>query len=144
MKCSSALRGRFAGLLKRFDRIVITGPSGCGKSTLADEVRVDDRPILRSDDFKQHSWEEVPWAIITAAAKAGPSWTFEGVMGARALRKGLQCDAVVYLDKPRRPQLPGQVAQGKGIMTVFREWRQRDQGRTPVFFLAQDLDEDED
>lgn len=142
MKCSSKLRGWFSGILKRYPRVVVTGPSGCGKSTLADEVRVDDRPILRSDDFKQHAFEDVPFAIIEASKHAGPSWVAEGVMLPRALRKGLQCDAIVYLDKPRRPQLPGQVAQGKGMVgKVFTEWRRGPGRGVPVYTLS-DLEDD--
>ncbi len=143
MKCSSALRGWFSGILKRYDRVVVTGPSGCGKSTLADEVRVDDRPILRSDDFKKHDFETVPYEIIKAADAAGPSWLAEGVMLPRALRKGLDCDAVVYLDRPRREQLPGQVAQGKGMVwKVFREWRASAGAGIPVYFLPSNIDDD--
>lgn len=132
--CSDELRGWFSGLLKRYDRIVIVGPSGCGKSTLANEVQIDDRPILRSDDFKHLPWDEVSAAIIGSARKAGPRWVVEGVKGASALRKGLEADAVVYLDKPRRHQLPGQIVQGKGIQTVFREWRAAHKD-VPVFRL---------
>lgn len=131
--CSDTLRGWFGGILKRYDRVVVVGPSGCGKSTLANEVQVDDRPVLRSDDFKKYTWEDVPQEIIKAATDAGTKWVAEGVMLARALRKGLQCDAVVYLELPRRPQLKGQVIQGKGIKTVFDEWRRANGNRIPVW-----------
>ncbi len=136
--CSDELRGFFSGLLKRFDRIVVTGPSGCGKSTLANEVQIDDRPILRSDDFKHIGFEDVPFAIIESAKHAGPRWVAEGVMLPRALRKGLECDAVVYLDKPRRPQLRGQEIQGRGMVgKVFTEWRYKNPS-VPVFRLPED------
>lgn len=140
--CSDTLRGWFSGLLRRFDRIVIVGPPKCGKSTLANEVSIDDRPVLRSDDFKKHSWEDTPAEIIKAAKMAGSRWTFEGVMGARALRKGLDAQAVVYLTKPRSFQVPGQIAMGKGIGTVMREWRAKDGGKTPVFYAPEDDDSD--
>lgn len=131
--CSNALRGWFGGILKRYDRVVVTGPSGCGKSTLSDEVQIDDRPILRSDDFKHYDFESVPFEIIKAANEAGNKWVAEGVMLPRALRKGLECDAVVYLEKPRRPQLRGQIIQGRGMVgKVFQEWRAKNPS-VPVF-----------
>lgn len=65
--CSDTLRGWFSGLLRRFDRIVIVGPSGCGKSTLADEVRIDDRPVIHSDDFKKFERVHLPPAVLRAS-----------------------------------------------------------------------------
>lgn len=186
--CSPILRGWFTGLLRRYKRIVIVGPSGCGKSTLADEIQIDGRPVLHSDDFKRFRLEDLPasvravadkqpdgsarvphdvieaaerrgekWPdtrvfeqagaseeIIRACKAAGDKWVFEGVMGARALRKSLQLglgplsDAVILLEHPRREQLKGQVIQGKAIMTVFHEWRRMDRNRTPVWKVPEE------
>ncbi len=135
--CSDELRGFYSGLLRRYDRIVIVGPSGCGKTTLAIEVKIDDRPVLHNDDFKHLPWDQVSEAIIKSAAMAGPRWVVEGVKGASALRKGLEADAVLYLDKPRRPQLRGQINQGTGIATIFKEWRDKN-AAVPVYRLPED------
>lgn len=186
--CSPLLRGWFTGLLKRYKRLVIVGPSGCGKSTLADEIQIDDRPVIHSDDFKRFRLQDLPasvqavaekqadgsvrvphnvieaaemrgehWPntrmfeqagaseeIIRACKAAGDKWVFEGVMGARALRKSLQLglgplsDAVILLERPRREQQKGQVIQGKAIMTVFNEWRRLDRNRTPVWKVPEE------
>lgn len=190
--CSSVLRGWYSGLLRRYDRIVIVGPSGCGKSTLTDEIQIDDRPVIHSDDFKKFNRADLPPAVLKASQRkpdgcyrvphdvieqaekrgetwpnkrifeqagmsediirtcdaSGKRWVFEGVWGARVLRKANQlgrpefCDAVILLDKPRRHQWPGQLAQGKGIMTVFNEWRKLDRGRTPIYQAPEEEDED--
>lgn len=112
----------FGMVLAMHRRVAIVGGPGTGKTTLASFVH--NRPVLGTDEFKGLAWEEVPAAVIERAAGIGPAFVVEGVMTARALRKGLIVDAVVVLDTQRRPDpLPGQLAMGKGVATVFAEWR---------------------
>lgn len=50
-------------------------------------------------------------------------WVVEGVQVARALRKGLQVDAVVYLRGTTQVLTPGQESMRKAVHTVFCDWR---------------------
>lgn len=108
-------------MASRFPRIAIVGGPRTGKSTLARVVR--GRPVISTDDYMELPWEEVPAAVIDAATGAGASFVVEGVQVARALRRGLEVDAVVVLTQPKVAQTDGQIAMGKGVHTVFDEWR---------------------
>lgn len=118
-----------------YPRLAIAGGSCCGKTTMAWHIfgRFPDRKLFVHDDFKRFEWPVVPHAMI-AAAQAETRFVIEGVNVARALRKGMKVDAVIYLYKPRVPRIKGQITQAKGIHTVLSEWREGDR-ETPVFVL---------
>lgn len=121
-------------LLRRYDRVAIVGGPRMGKSTLAQSVKTD-RPVIGADDYKDMPWEEIPLAMIRDIAPL-PRFLVEGVMVPRALRKGLEVDAVVLLTVPKVPnRLPGQIAMAKGVRTVFDEWH-RAHTDVPVFLEA--------
>jgi hypothetical protein len=107
---------QWSSICASFDRIALTGGPQVGKTTLASSV--NDRPIYHSDDFKQYSWDEVPYRMIEAVAKV-PRFLIEGVMVARALRKGLAADCLVVLHEPCVERNRGQVAMSKGINTIL-------------------------
>jgi len=113
-------------LLQGYARVAIVGAPRTGKTSLANNEAVRfalaRRPVIYSDDFKHLAWGEVPPAIV-AVCKQMERFLIEGVQVARALRRGLEIDAVLYLDDAKAEQLPGQVVMGKGIATVFNEWR---------------------
>ena len=113
-------------LLRDHARVAIVGAPRTGKTWLADHAELEaaraGRRVLYSDDFKHLAWADVPAAIIKACEML-PRFLLEGVQVARALRRGLEVDAVMYLDDPKAPQLVGQKIMGKGIATVFDEWR---------------------
>ena len=92
-----------------------------------------DRRVFLHDDFKGFEWDAVPHAMIGATQNL-ERFVIEGVNVARALRKGLKVDAVIYLHKPRVPRIKGQITQAKGIHTVMKEWREKDRV-TPVYVL---------
>lgn len=108
-------------LVGRYPRVAIVGGPRTGKTTFARSVR--DRPVISTDDYMDLPWEDVPAKVIEAAAAAGASFVVEGVQAARALRKGLEVDAVIVLTQPKTELTPGQAAMGKGVMTVFNEWQ---------------------
>lgn len=102
-----------------------------GKSTLAQSIKAD-RPVIGTDDYKDMPWEEIPLAMIRDISPL-PRFLVEGVMVPRALRKGLEVDAVIYLTIPKvAERLPGQVAMAKGVRTVFDEWHASHRN-VPVF-----------
>ncbi len=115
-------RGRVLGeLLCNHSRIAIVGGPRTGKTLLASTVV--DRPVIHTDDHRC-SWAEAPASIVSACAAYDPSFfVVEGVMIARALRRGLAIDVVLYLDDAKAEQSVGQLAMSKGIATVFADWR---------------------
>ena len=119
-------------ILAQHRRVAIVGGPHTGKSTFARSVR--DRPVIATDDYINLPWEDVPAKVIEAAGAAGPAFVVEGVQAARALRKGLEVDAVIVLTQPKTELTPGQAAMGKGVMTVFNEWQA---GRPPVVIAVE-------
>ncbi len=121
------------GVSIAYRKIAIFGGPGVGKTTMS--KLFTDRPVLGTDDYQTMAWEDIPGALIERTSGMGKSFLVEGVQVARALRKGLQVDAVIYLETQRRPDpLPGQLAMAEGIATVFSEWRESPgAARVPVF-----------
>lgn len=111
----------FKRVFDQFQRVAITGAPSCGKTTLA--KMVTDRPVFYSDDFKHLPWSEASAEVANVVNNHSGACVVEGVAVARALRKGMKVDAVIYMKRPKIEQKPGQIAMGKGIRTVFDEWR---------------------
>lgn len=108
-------------LLSQYDRIAICGGPATGKTTIATWC-TKDRPLLHTDDFMHLEWAEVPQAVIDQCSHH-PRFVVEGVQVARALRKGLQVDAVLYLDVCMAPERRNS-SMAKAVNTVFTEYRQ--------------------
>jgi hypothetical protein len=60
---------------------------------------------------------------VIRAAAPHDSFVVEGVQAARALRRGLVVDAVVYLDDAKAEQTDDQESMSKAVNTVFNDWR---------------------
>jgi dephospho-CoA kinase len=120
----TAQQTQFLEILREHKRVGIVGGPRTGKTTLASLVR--DRPVIGTDRFKDEvSWDDTPASIIAEAEKH-ESVVIEGVMVARALRKGLPLDAIIYLTRPKVDESElkqGHRSMAKGVQTVFREWR---------------------
>lgn len=106
----------FQQVLASHKRIAIVGGPKTGKTTLAKTVT--DRPVYHNDDGKHIPWEDQPeyWKGQVAGQD---SFVLEGVQAARALRKGLQVDAVIELDKPWVELNKGQASMHKGHKKIF-------------------------
>lgn len=110
-------------ILERSERVAITGPPRCGKSALLDGVR--DRPVLSTDRFRQTPWSEIP-AEVLRWCRGRTHWVVEGCQVARALRRGLWCSAVLWLDRPLSTLDRGQKTMAKTVHKVFNDFlRQR-------------------
>jgi hypothetical protein len=119
-------------ILARYPRIAIAGGPRTGKSSIASTIT--DRPVIATDDYMRLPWDDVPRAVIAQASASGARFVVEGVQVTRALRKGLQVDAVVWLDTPHVELTGAQQGMRTGMETVFREWQQMPEGKVvPVF-----------
>lgn len=114
--------GVFRRLGKRYARIAIAGGPRTGKSTLLEQF-APDRALYHTDELSL----AVPWGdqpgIIIRALESAHHWILEGVQVARALRKGLTADLVIYLHVPTKKLTKAQLTMAKGIRTIFKEWR---------------------
>jgi hypothetical protein len=107
-------------LLDRYRRIAVTGGPNSGKTTGV-AARVTDRTVIHTDDWKHLGYSpEVPFLIIDAC-KAHSSFLVEGVQAARALRKGLEVDAAVWMLSPLLDLTPEQERQRRGTQTIWAD-----------------------
>lgn len=115
----------------KLPRVAIVGGPGTGKSTLA--AKVDDRDVVHTDSFRELPWEDVPAAVI-AECSGKPAFVVEGVQVARALRKGLEVDVVIYCETERAELNTRQRGMGKAVRTVMRDWWQanKDGAQVPL------------
>lgn len=119
----------FQDICVRHKRVAVVGGPQVGKTTLAKTVT--DRPVHHNDTGKHIPWEDQPdyWKNVTAGQS---SFIIEGVQAARAIRKGLQVDAIVELTHPHVDLLPGQIAMHKGHHKIFGDV-QRDYPEIPIY-----------
>jgi hypothetical protein len=126
----------FEAVLAKFDRIAIAGGPKVGKTRVF-AAKVKDRPIIHTDDFMgdggQQAFLDAPRAIM-AEVQSKRRFVVEGVQVARALRRGLRVDAVVWLDTPLEQLTPGRESQRIGVKKVFNEWARMNTG-VPIFNL---------
>lgn len=120
----------FQRVFDLYRRIAITGAPQTGKTTLA--VTHRDRPVFHSDDVKHLAWSDASAELARRVNDQEGDLIVEGVAVPRALRKGMRVDAVILLTQPKAEQSKGQLAMGRGVMTVLREWRQANPG-TPIY-----------
>lgn len=77
-------------------RVAVTGRPGIGKSAVLDKAKGPLPPIFRTDVLKRVTWEAQVVETLEWARKH-ETWVMEGVTVARALRRGLEADAVLVL-----------------------------------------------
>ena len=106
-------------VFERYARVVVVGGPAAGKSTMTASLQ---RPVIHTDGYMDVPWEHVPNLLIAAANASGHRWCMEGVQTARALRKGLECDAVILIKGWVRPLTTRQIGMHKAIRTVLADW----------------------
>jgi KaiC/GvpD/RAD55 family RecA-like ATPase len=111
----------FSQVLNTYARVAITGGPLTGKTTLSN--RVTDRPVIHTDDFIVLGWSRDSQHVMEFANETPGPLIVEGVAVPRALRKGMNVDAVIWLDKRMGEYQRGQATMAAGVLTVFREWR---------------------
>lgn len=124
--------------LQAFNRVAIGGGPLTGKSLVASCLLKHYK--FETDDFMDRAWADQPGEIIAfldfRESTIKLPWCLSGVTVGRCLRKGLICDAVVFLEYPLEPLTFGQAKMAEGCKTVFNDWYfNYRKMTTPVFFL---------
>lgn len=122
----------FDSLLSQYAKIGIAGAPRTGKTTLS--KKATNRPVVGTDAYMDMDWADIPHRMIEDVADK-QTFLIEGVQVARALRKGMPVDAVVYLDQPMVEQSRGQARMGKAIKTIIRDWISKTDGELPPVFI---------
>jgi broad-specificity NMP kinase len=81
-------------------RLAITGGPRSGKTTLSGMLahRREDDLVLHTDDLiGEYTWSDISAKVVELCAESD-RFLVEGVRVAHALRKGLRCDAVIFLE----------------------------------------------
>lgn len=129
-------------ILRRYARIAVAGVPRAGKTSLLEhyEVLLEDLPwagpkriLFHTDDLQDAVWEEIP-GIICQTLNIIPAYMVEGVQVARALRKGLKPDVVLFFPDvhPAVEPTAGQKNMGKGVLTIMKQWYDSEDRTTPV------------
>ncbi len=130
-----ALHKEFRALLQKHDRIAVVGGPQVGKSTLCRHC-VKDRPLFGTDTYKREPWKDQP-AFILGMCHGVRKFVVEGVQTARALRKGLDVDCIVYMTESKVEQrLPGQERMAKGVATIMRDFIAKTPDHPPIVQLT--------
>lgn len=107
--------------IRTASRVAIAGGPRTGKTTLAAKYG-EDRIVLSTDSLITWlDWHELSAFVVKNCAPR-LNFILEGVRVAHALRKGLEVDLVVWLDRPRVELSVGQASMEKATRTVFEEW----------------------
>lgn len=111
-----------AVLLAQHPRLVLCGYPKSGKTPMS--LSVHDRPVVHADDYIQgYSWDAAPEAMV-ADCYGLKSYLLEGVRAPWALRAGLACDAVVWLENAATRAVldSGQAGIGAASRKVLDQW----------------------
>jgi len=119
-------------LLEKYDRVALTGVVNSGKSLLLDYADIGGRKVVHTDDLRETPFEEKP-ARIKDELEGEDKFILAGMQVPRALRKGLEVDAVVWLNLPRKRLTARQAGFSKGARTVLDKWR-KENPAIPVFW----------
>lgn len=123
-------------VLREHARVAIVGGPRAGKSTIVGHIT--DREVIHTDSYNGEEWDALPGLLIDAT-QGKERFVIEGVHAARALRKGMQVDAIVFIDEPVVERNPGQAAMAKGIRTIFNDYLEnRGADNTPVLSMGED------
>ena len=130
---------RFVRILEGHKRVALTGVVNSGKSLLLDYADLAGRKVVHTDDLRETPFEEKP-ARIQEELEGLREFIVAGMQVPRALRKGLEVDAVVWINNPRTRLTPRQRGFSKGARTILDKWRHENPD-IPVFWSGRALRE---
>ncbi len=110
----------FAAMLTAYPRLVLCGPPESGKTTRYAAV-AHDRPVVYTDDYIGMAWDDVGPALV-ADCHSLKSYLLEGVRAPWALRAGLECDAVLWVERPGAVLNDGQRGISMAARKVLDDW----------------------
>lgn len=115
-------------------KLAIVGGPNAGKTTFAVSLEFPEfyRPVFCTDIFMHLPWKDQPAAIIKYLADLD-AFVIEGVQTARALRKGLEVDMVVFIRGTRIPLNSRQEIMRKTVVKVFDDWSETNT-KVPTFY----------
>ncbi len=99
-------------ILKTYKRVAVVGGPVTGKSIVTEKVT--DRPVYHSDDYAGTEWSERS-QILKDACEPHESFVVAGIAADRAVRKGLEVDAIIHCKTPRAVYKKGQKTLKKQI-----------------------------
>ncbi len=142
IQCGLLSPALFQKVIDEFPRVVLSGVVGSGKTLLLENVETGDRKVVHTDSFSHVEWSE-KWPKIRAALEGHTSFVLAGVLAPHLLHKGLEVDAVCWLNGTRQRGLTTrQIGIGKGSRTLMHRWRHK-HPEIPVYFSEKALHDDE-
>lgn len=142
IQCGLLSPALFQKIIEEFPRVVLSGVVGSGKTLLLQNVDLGGRKVIHTDDFSHVPWED-KFAAIRAAVDEHSSFVLAGVLAPHLLHKGLEVDAVCWLNGTRQRGLTNrQIGIGKGCRTLLHRWRHQ-HPKIPVYFSEKALHDNE-
>jgi hypothetical protein len=126
-------------LVEVYPRIALTGVVNSGKTLLLEEGGRGTPPkeVIHTDVLSRKDWATIP-SKICSLVTGKESFILAGTQVPRCLRKGLEVDAVVWLNTSRTGLDRRQEGFGKGIRKIMHAWRHR-HPEIPVYFSPRAL-----
>lgn len=122
---------KYQDILKKYKRVAVIGGPITGKSIVTDNTT--DRPVIHSDQYSGRAWSEHSTAVKDACSGLD-TFVVAGIAADRAIRKGLEVDAIIHC-KRQRASYPK-----KGQATLKKQIDRRAKQlshRYPVFELEE-------
>lgn len=132
----------FQEILGRFDRVAVTGVVKGGKSLLLENTDPK-RRVFHTDELHRKGLEfkDYPGHVLEALGGV-QRFVVAGMQVPRVLRKGLEVDALVWVNTSRESLTAKQSGFSKGARTIMHKWR-RENPEVPVYFIGRALHEAE-
>ena len=121
-------------VLKKYKRVAVVGGPVTGKSIVTEQV--SDRPTFHSDDFNRDAlgWSGQSEALKEAAASS-ETFIVAGCAADRAVRKGLEVDAIIHCTEFQN-HLP---TDGQATLKRQIDKRTRELAKNTPTFTLKDL-----
>lgn len=111
-------------VITRHNRVAVVGGPVTGKSVLTDYAHSVGKTVFHSDDF-QFTHQGVPWSEqserLRDAVIGRDRFVVAGIVADRAVRKGLEVDAIVLSEDSRKGLSKGQRTLKKQIEKRARQ-----------------------